>query len=77
VSINIPACDVPANNMTKLSAAQEDVIDSFLCKKKVPTNEEIVLNTVSAMHKILIEILSFLVRIVLLSFPIGNVLILL
>ena len=35
-------CDVPAGNMSKLSAAQEDVIDSSLSEKDVPTNEEIV-----------------------------------
>ena len=36
------ACDVPADNMSKLSAAQEDVIDSSLSEEDVPTNEEIV-----------------------------------
>ena len=37
-------CDVPAENMSKLPAAQEDVIDSSLSEEDVPTNEEIVSN---------------------------------
>jgi hypothetical protein len=42
---NGATCDVPANNMSKLSAAQEDVIDSSLSDEDVPTtNEEIVSN---------------------------------
>jgi hypothetical protein len=38
-------CDIPGNNMLKLSGAQEVVIDSSLSKDDVPTNEEIVSNT--------------------------------
>ena len=37
-----PLVNVPAVNMSKLSAAQEDVIDSSLSEEDVPTNEEIV-----------------------------------
>ena len=36
--------NVPAVNMSKLSAAQEDVIDSSRGEEDVPTNEEIVSN---------------------------------
>ena len=35
-------CDVPAVNMSKLTAAQEVVIDSSRSEEDVPTNEEIV-----------------------------------
>jgi hypothetical protein len=41
---NDTTCDVPANNMSKLSAAQKDVIDSGLSEEDVPTNKEIVSN---------------------------------
>ena len=36
--------NVPAVNMSKLSEAQEDVIDSSRGEEDVPTNEEIVSN---------------------------------
>ena len=77
------ACDVPADNMSKLSAAQEVVIDSSLSEEDVPTNEEIVSsplgsadNTSIGKAQYLIEILYFLMGIVLLNFLMGNGLIL-
>ena len=76
-------CDVPAVNMSKLSAAQEVVIDSSRSEEDVPTNEEIVScslgsadNTSIGKAQYLIEILYFLMGIVLLSFLMGNGLIL-
>ena len=75
--------NVPAVNMSKLSAAQEDVIDSILSEEDVPTNEEIVSsplrsvdNTSIDKAQYLIEILYFLMGIVLISFLMGNGLIL-
>ena len=76
-------CDVPAGNMSKLSAAQEVVIDSSRSEEDVPTNEEIVSNPLRSVDntsidkaQYLIEILYFLMGIVLISFLMGNGLIL-
>jgi hypothetical protein len=45
-------CDVPGNNMLKLSGTQEVVIDYSLSEKDVPTNEEIVSNTLGSVTSI-------------------------
>ena len=75
--------NVPAVNMSKLSAAHKDVIDSSFSEEDVPTNEEIassplgsVDNTSIDKAQYLIEILYFLMGIVLISFLMGNGLIL-
>jgi hypothetical protein len=43
-------CDVPADNMSKLSAAQGDVIDSRLSEEDVPTSKEIVSNPLRSVN---------------------------
>ena len=76
-------CDVPAVNMSKLSAAQEVVIDSSRNEEVVPINEEIVScslgsadNTSIGKVQYLIKILYFLMGLVLLNFLMENGLIL-
>ena len=69
--------------MSKLSAAQEEVIDSSRGVEGAPTHEEIVSNPLRSVDntsidkaQYLIEILYFLMGIVLISFLMGNGLIL-
>ena len=65
--------------MSKLSAAQEDVIDSSRGVEGAPTHEEIVSNPLRSVDntsidkaQYLIEILYFPMGIVLISFLMGN-----